>query len=71
MVRKNRTPEENARREQIRELLQMSNIGSELLGAFGLLDKSSVLRGNGAIICLRPKLSALNAENYIVPVWMV
>ena len=28
MSRKNRTPEENARREKIRELLQMANIGS-------------------------------------------
>ena len=28
MARKNRTPEENARREKIRELLQMENIGS-------------------------------------------
>ena len=28
MARKNRTPEENARREKIRELLQMANIGN-------------------------------------------
>lgn len=28
MTRKNRTPEENARREKIRELLRMANIGS-------------------------------------------
>ena len=28
MARKNRSPEENARREKIRELLQMANIGS-------------------------------------------
>lgn len=28
MARKDRTPEENARREKIRELLQMANIGS-------------------------------------------
>ena len=28
MSRKNRTPEEKARREKIRELLQMANIGS-------------------------------------------
>ena len=28
MTRKNRTPEENARREKIRELLQMANIGN-------------------------------------------
>lgn len=47
------------------------NPGRELLNAFNLLDKASVLRGNGAIICMRPKLSALNAENYIVPIWMI
>ena len=28
MARKNRTPQEKARREKIRELLQMANIGS-------------------------------------------
>ena len=28
MARKNRTPEENTRREKIRELLQVANIGS-------------------------------------------
>ena len=28
MARKKRTPEENARREKIRDLLQMANIGS-------------------------------------------
>lgn len=28
MARKNRSPEENVRREEIRELLQMANIGS-------------------------------------------
>ena len=28
MARKNRTPEEKARREKLRELLQMANIGS-------------------------------------------
>ncbi|HBK25231.1 MAG TPA: IS256 family transposase, partial [Clostridiales bacterium] len=28
MTRKNRTPEEKARREKIRELLQLANIGS-------------------------------------------
>ena len=28
MARKNRTPEENARREKIRELLQLANVSS-------------------------------------------
>ena len=31
----------------------------------------SVPRGNGAILCLRPKLSAINRENFIVPIWMI
>ena len=43
----------------------------ELLTAFNLLDKASVPRGNGAILYMRPKLSALNADNYIVPIWMI
>ena len=45
--------------------------GSELIGAFSHLDKASVPRGNGAILCMRPKLSAINSENYIVPIWMI
>ena len=45
--------------------------GSELLNALNLLDKTSAPRGNGAILCTRPKLSALNAENYIVPIWLI
>ena len=53
------------------EIKRSVNPGSELLGAFDVLNKSSVPRGNGAIICMRPKLSAMNAENYIVPVWMI
>ncbi len=53
------------------EIKRSVNPGSELLGAFNLLDKASVPRGNGAIICMRPKLSAINSENYIVPIWMI
>ena len=41
------------------------------MNAFNLLDKASAPRGNGTILCARPKLSALNAENYIVPIWMI
>ena len=53
------------------EIKRSVNPGSELLTAFNLLDKASVPRGNGAILCMRPKLSALNADNYIVPIWMI
>ena len=50
MARKNRTPEEKARREKIRELLQMANIGSmddiqnlfkETIAEFGIVKKTA------------------------------
>lgn len=53
------------------EIKRSVNPGSELISAFHLLDKASVPRGNGAILCMRPKLSAINSENYIVPIWMI
>lgn len=53
------------------EIKRSVNPGSELINAFNLLDKASVPRGNGAILCMRPKLSAINSENYIVPIWMI
>ena len=53
------------------EIKRSANPGNELIQAFHLLDKTSVPRGTGAIICMRPKLSAINSENYIVPIWMI
>lgn len=53
------------------EIKRSVNPGSELISAFTHLDKASVSRGNGAILCMRPKLSAINSENYIVPIWMI
>ena len=47
------------------------NPGNELIGAFTHLDKASITRGNGAILCMRPKLSAINSGNFIVPIWMI
>lgn len=53
------------------EIKRSVNPGSELIGAFEVLDKGSVLRGKGAILCMRPELSAINADNFIVPIWMI
>lgn len=47
------------------------NPGSQLINTFNLLDKASIPRGTGAILCMRPTLSAINSENYIVPIWMI
>lgn len=53
------------------EIKRSVNPGSELIGTFNLLDKGSVPRGNGAVFCMRPELSAINAQNFIIPVWMI
>ncbi|MCC8046136.1 MAG: ATP-binding protein [Clostridiales bacterium] len=53
------------------EIKRSVNPGSELVGAFSILDKGSVPRGTGAVLCMRPELSAINSQNYIVPIWMV
>ncbi len=43
----------------------------ELIKTFHLLDRASVPRDKGAVICMKPNLSAINRDNYIVPVWMI
>ncbi|MCD7819666.1 MAG: AAA family ATPase [Lachnospiraceae bacterium] len=53
------------------EIKRSVNPGSELVGVFSILDKGTVSRGNGAVLCMRPELSAINSRNYIVPIWMI
>ena len=53
------------------EIKRSVNPASEIVSAFSVLDKGSVPRGRGAIICMRPELSAVNSDNLIVPVWMI
>ena len=53
------------------EIKKSSNPASEILRVFPVLDKSSLKRGKGAVICLKEDLSAFNKDNYIVPVWMI
>lgn len=53
------------------EIKKSSNPGPELIKAFELLKKSTVPLSNGAIICMKPDLSAIDRNNFIVPVWML
>lgn len=53
------------------EIKRSVNPASQLINAFAVLDKGSVPRGRGAILCMRPELSAVDADNYIVPIWMI
>lgn len=53
------------------EIKKTSNPGTELIKVFDLLDKSSTPRSKGAVICMKPGLSAIDRDNYIIPVWMI
>ncbi len=53
------------------EVKRSVNPGNELIGAFDILNKGSVPKGKGALLCMRPSLSAINNDNYIVPIWMI
>ena len=53
------------------EVKRSVNPGSELIRAFRILDSGSVPRGTGAVLCMRPELSAIDAHHLIVPIWMI
>lgn len=53
------------------EIKKSANPGRELIRVFQVLDKSSVPRSKGAVLCMKPELSAIDRENYIIPVWMI
>lgn len=43
----------------------------QLTRVFGVIDKASLERGTGAILCTSDRLSAFDSENLIVPVWAI
>ena len=53
------------------EIKRSSNPGKELARVFSLLNRASVPRGKGAIICMKQDLSAIDKDNYIIPVWLI
>lgn len=53
------------------EIKKTSNPGTELTRVFALLDKASVARGKGAVVCMKSRVGAIDRENYVVPVWVI
>ena len=53
------------------EIKKTSNPSKELTKVFNLLKNSSVPCSKGAIICMKPDLSFIDRNNYIVPIWMI
>lgn len=53
------------------EIKKTANPGSTLTKVFSLLDKTSVPRGNGAVVCMKQSVGVIDRENFIVPVWAI
>ena len=53
------------------EIKRSANPASELINTFSVLNKSSISKGKGAVICMKEELSAFNSDNFIIPVWMI
>lgn len=53
------------------EIKKTANPGSTLTKVFSLLDKVSVPRGNGAVVCMKQSVGVIDRENFIVPVWAI
>ena len=53
------------------EIKKSTNPGTELASVFKVLDKGSVPRGTGAILCLREEISAIDRNTFILPIWMI
>ncbi len=47
------------------------NPDNMLTKTFRVLEKASVPLGHGAVLCMHSDLSAFDARNFIVPVWMI
>ena len=53
------------------EIKKTASPPTEITGAFKVLDKASVPRGTGAVVCTKRELSAMDRGTLIVPVWVL
>ncbi len=53
------------------EIKKTATPDARLTRVFGVLDRSALQRGTGAVLCTADKLSAFSAENLIIPISMI
>jgi predicted AAA+ superfamily ATPase len=53
------------------EIKKTASPPSGVTNAFKTLDVSSIKRGKGVVICTKNELSAVDSDNFILPVWAV
>lgn len=53
------------------EIKKANNPSSSIVSPFDVLKKTTVSVGNGAILCLKETISAINKDNLIIPIWLI
>lgn len=53
------------------EIKKAANPEIRITRVFGVIDKSPLILGTGAVLCMAEKFSAFNRDNLIVPIWMI
>lgn len=51
------------------EIKKTATPQSQLTRVFGVIDKATLERGTGAVLCTTDRLSAFDSQNLIVPIW--
>ena len=53
------------------EIKKTANPDKRITKAFSLIDKSPLVLGTSAVLCMSDRLSAFDRDNLIVPIWMI
>ena len=53
------------------EIKKTATPDRRLIRVFGVIDKSPLQPGTGAVLCMAEKLSAFDSNNLIIPIWMI
>ena len=51
------------------EIKKTATPHQQLTRVFGVIDKATLERGTGAVLCTTDRLSAFDSQNLIVPIW--
>lgn len=53
------------------EIKKTTTPDKRIIKAFGIIDKSPLILGTSAVLCMSDTLSAFDSNNLIVPIWMI
>ena len=53
------------------EIKKTATPDKRLTRVFGVIDRSPLQRGTGAVLCMADRYSAFDKENMIIPIWMI